>query len=195
MWDLANVDKVVDAMSFNGNANWVGTSFFQSMVAIGFIGPWIVPEGRRNFPDFKDPWDYVSTPHFGEKQMFAADAGWGKVVSPNSQNTDEAWKFAAYCAMDENNAKGWNVATGTIPALIKVAEDPGLLNDINWIAPSLKVLPNGRFVGMLQDRDYVWYNVIQTRVTECLQKVRSVEETMKLMNDEANAMIDQKLGG
>lgn len=195
MWDLANVDKVVDAMTFNGATNWVGTSFFQSMVAIGFIGPWIVPEGRRNFPDFKDPWDYVSTPHFGEKQMFAADAGWGKVVSPNSKNVDEAWKFAAYCAMDEKNAKGWNVATGTIPALIKVAEDPGLLNDINWIAPSLKVLPNGRFVGMLQDRDYVWYNVIQTRVTECLQKVRSVEETMKMMNDEANAMIDQKLGG
>ncbi len=193
MWDMANVDKVVDPMTFNGNSNWVGESFFQGLVAIGFIGPWIVPEGRRNYPDFKDPWDYVSTPHFGEKQMFAADAGWGKVVSPNSKFIDEAWKFASFSAMEAANAKQWNVATGTVPALISVAEDPSTLNEINWIGTSLKVLPNGRFVGMLQDRDYVWYNVIQTRITECLRKVRSVEETMKLMNEEANAMIDEKI--
>ncbi len=195
MYDLANVDKVVDPNTFNANSNWVGESFFKSLVAIGFIGPWIVPEGRRNFPDFKDPWDYVAAPHFGEKQMFAADSGWGKVVSPNSKNVDEAWKIAAFWAMDEKNARQWNVATGTIPALIKVATDPTLLNEINWIAPSLKVLPNGRYVGMLQDRDYVWYNVVATRITECLQKVRSVDETMALMNTEANAMIDQKLKG
>jgi multiple sugar transport system substrate-binding protein len=195
MWDMANTDKVVDANTFNGASNWVGDSFFQGMDAIGFIGPWIVPEGRRKFPDFKDSWDYVSAPHFGDKQMFAADAGWGKVVSPNSKELDEAWKIASFWTMDEKNAKQWNVATGTIPALINVAEDPALLNEINWIAPSLKVLRNGRYVGMLQDRDFVWYNVIQTRITECLQKVRSVDETMKMMNDEANAMIDQKLKG
>lgn len=193
MYDMANVDKVVDPMTFNPNSNWVGESFFQGLVAIGFIGPWIVPEGRRNYPDFTDPWDYIATPHFGEKQMFAADAGWGKVVSPNSKFIDDAWKFSSFATMEAANAKQWNVATGTVPALISVAEDPTLLNEINWIGPSLKVLPNGRFVGMLQDRDYIWGNVLATHITECLQNVRSVEETMKLMNEEANAMIDEKI--
>ena len=69
MYDMANVDKVVDANTFNRNSNWVGNSFFQGLVAIGFIGPWIVPEGRRNYPDFADPWDYVSAPHFGDQML------------------------------------------------------------------------------------------------------------------------------
>jgi multiple sugar transport system substrate-binding protein len=195
LYDMANVDKVVDPMTFNSESNWVGESFFQGLDAIGYIGPWIVPEGRRNFPDFKDPWDHVPAPHFGAERKFAADAGWGKVVSPNSKNVDEGWKLAAFCAMEKDNARQWNVATGTIPALVSVAEDPSLLDEINWIGPSLKVLPNGRFVGMLQDRDYVWYTVVSTHITECLQNVRPVKETMQLMHDEANAMIDQKLQG
>lgn len=193
MYDMANVDKVVDPATFNINSNWVGESFFQGLVAIGYIGPWIVPEGRRNFPDFPDEWDHVEAPHFGPERKFAADAGWGKVVSPNSKSIDQSWKFAAYSAMDAANARSWNVTTGTVPALVSVAEDPTLLNDINWLGPSLKVLPYGRYVGMLQDRDYVWYNVVATRITECLQGARSVDETLQLMHDEANAMIDQKL--
>jgi len=193
MSDMANVDKVVDPMTFNPNSNWVGESFFQGLVAIGYIGPWIVPEGRRNYPDFADPWDYVSTPHFGSQYNFAADSGWGKVVSPNSKNIDEAWKVAAFATLDETVARQWNVLTGTVPALISVAENPTLLEEINWLGPSLKVLPYGRYVGMLQDRDYIWSNVLATRITECLQGGRSVDETMQLMHDEANAMIDEKL--
>ena len=191
--DMAQKDKVVDPLTFNGDSNWVGTSFFQGLVAIGYIGPWIVPEGRRNFPDFKDPWDHVSSPFYGSERKFAADAGWGKVVSPNSKVADTAWDFAKYCTEDAANARFWNVGTGTVPALKSVAEDPTLLNDINWLGPSLKVLPYGRFVGDLQDRDYIWYNVIQVRVTECLQGLHTVKETCQLMNDEANAQIDAKL--
>jgi len=85
------------------------------------------------------------------------------------------------------------VGTGTVPALKSVAEDPTLLNDIPWLGPSLIVLPYGRFVGDLQDRDYIWYNVIQTRVTECLQGLRSVTETCQMMDEESNAQIDAKL--
>ncbi len=193
MYDMANKDKVVDPLTFNGDVNWVGTSFFQGLVAIGYIGPWIVPEGRRNYPDFKDPWDHVESPHFGSERKFAADSGWGKVVSPNTKNIKEAWKFSAFMTMDPANHRQWNVATGTVPALKSVAEDPTLLNDINWLGPSLKVLPYGRYVGMLQDRDYIWYTVVATHITECLQNQRSVDETMQLMHDEANALIDSKI--
>jgi multiple sugar transport system substrate-binding protein len=191
--DMAIKDKVVDPVTFNGSSNWVGDSFFQSLVAIGYIGPWIVPVAHENHPDFADPWEYVSCPYYGEKMSFAADSGWGKVVSPNSKAIQKAWEFSKFWAMDAANARFWNVGTGTVPALKAVAADSTLLNDMNWLGPSLKVLPYGRYVGMLQDRDFVWYNVIQTRVTEALQGQRSVKETMTLMNDEANAQIDSKL--
>jgi multiple sugar transport system substrate-binding protein len=193
--DMAQKDKVVDPLTFNGNSNWVGDSFFQGLDAIGYIGPWIVPVGRTNFPDFKDPWDHVSSPFYGSERKFAADSGWGKVVSPNSKAGDTAWDLAKFWTENAENARFWNVGTGTVPALKSVAEDPTLLNDINWLGPSLIVLPFGRYVGDLQDRDYIWYNVIQTRVTECLQGLRSVTETCQMMQEEANAQIDAKLAG
>jgi multiple sugar transport system substrate-binding protein len=191
--DMALKDKVVDAKTFNGATNWVGDSFYQGLVAIGYIGPWIVQPSRVTYASFSDPWEYVSCPHYGDKMSFAADAGWGKVVSPNSKNVQKAWDLSLYWTAESANARAWNVGTGTIPALKTVAADPTLLKDLDWIGPCLKVLDNGRYVGMLQDRDFIWYNVIQTRVTECLQGVRSVKETMTMMNEEANKLIDSKL--
>jgi multiple sugar transport system substrate-binding protein len=191
--DMALKDKVVDAKTFNGNSNWVGDAFWQGLVAIGFIGPWIVPPSRITYADFADPWAYVSTPHYGEKMSFAADSGFGKCASPNSKNIQNAWDLVLFFTADKTNARAWNVGTGMIPAMKSVAQDPTLLNDMNWIEPSLKILDYGRYVGNLQDRDFIWYNVIQTRVTECLQGLRSVKETMAMMNEEANKLIDSKL--
>ncbi|MCL6431911.1 MAG: extracellular solute-binding protein, partial [Anaerolineae bacterium] len=191
---MAQKDRVVDPMTFNPESNWVGDSFFQGLVAIGYIGPWIVPVARENHPDFADPWNYVSCPHYGEKMSFAADSGWGKVVSPNSKGIREAWEFARFAAADAANARAWNVGTGTVPALKAVAEDPTLINDLDWLGPSLKVLPYGRYVGMLQDRDFVWYNVVATHLVEALQGQISVREALNKMHEEANAMIDSKIG-
>ncbi|MCS7222828.1 MAG: extracellular solute-binding protein [Anaerolineae bacterium] len=193
--DMAVKDKVVDPFTFNPNSNWVGDAFFQGLVAIGYIGPWIVPVARINHPDFADPWDYVSCPHYGEKMSFAADSGWGKVVSPNSKSLQQAWEFSKFTTMDPVNARAWNVTTGTVPALKSVAEDPTLLNDMNWLGPSLKVLPYGRYVGNLQDRDFIWYNVIATRLVETMQGQHTVQEVLAIMHEEANAMIDSKLKG
>jgi multiple sugar transport system substrate-binding protein len=193
--DMAIKDKVVDPVTFNPNSNWIGDSFFQGLVAIGFIGPWIVPLARINHPEFPDQWGYISTPYYGDKMSFAADSGWGKVVSPNSKELPTAWDIAKFWTSDAANARAWNVGTGTVPALKTVAEDPSLLTDLDWLGPSLKVLPFGRFVGDLQDRDYVWYNVLATRLTETLQGQHTAQEVCKIMNDECNAMIDSKLKG
>ncbi|MEZ4683332.1 MAG: hypothetical protein R2932_54905 [Caldilineaceae bacterium] len=43
---------VTDPFLFNGDSNWVGESFWNNQVAIGFIGPWIVPNGLSQYPDF-----------------------------------------------------------------------------------------------------------------------------------------------
>jgi multiple sugar transport system substrate-binding protein len=190
---MAIKDKVVDPLTFNATSNRVEDSFFQSLVAIGFIGPWVVAQARLTFPDFADPWDYVSCPHYGDKMSFAADSGWGKVVSPNSKAIQQAWEFSKFWTADQANARFWNVGTGTVPALKQVAADPTLLKDMNWLGPSLKVLPYGRYVGMLQDRDFVWYNVVATRIIEALQGKTTVKECLATMNKEANAMIDSKI--
>jgi multiple sugar transport system substrate-binding protein len=170
----------------------VQDAFFQGLVAIGFRGPWVVPYCRATYPDFADPWEYASCPYYGDKMSFAADAGWGKVVSPNSKAIQQAWECAKFWTVDQANARAWNVGTGTVPALKVIAADPTLLKDMDWLGPSLKVLPYGRYVGQLQDRDYVWYNVVQTRLVEALQAKMTAQECAVKMNEEANTMIDSR---
>ncbi len=193
MYDMATKDKVVDPLTFNSSVADVADAFFKGQVAIGYRGPWVVAAARSNYPDFADPWNYVAAPHYGEKMSFAADSGWGLVVSPHSQNMKAAWQFAKSWAMDAENARGFNVGTGTVPALKKVAEDPSLLKDIDWIGPSLKVLPYGRFVGNFQDRDFVWYTSVETQVNAALQGQQTVKEALEKMQKEVNEMIDSKL--
>ncbi len=193
MVDLVQKDHVVDPLTFNPTVSDVQDAFFQGLVAIGFRGPWVVPVARIQYPDFADKWNYVSCPHFGDKMSFAADSGWGLVVSPNSQNMSEAWQWVQFSTLDSANARMWNVNTGTVPALISLAEDPSILTDLDWIGPSLQVLPYGRYVGNLQDRDFIWYNVVETHILEALQGKITVQQALTKMNDESNATIDKKL--
>ena len=196
MVDLCLKHKVVDANTFNPTIADVQDSFFQGLCAIGFRGPWVVPGGRVNYPKFTDPWDYVSIPPlFGSQYNFAADSGWGEVVSPNSKNQDAAWQFIKYTAGIKEQSRIWNVNTGTAPSMQEVAADPTLLTDLNWLGPSLKVLPYGRFVGDLQDRDFIWYNVVRDTIVTACQGNLSVKDACAKMEKDSNDKIDSKLKG
>jgi multiple sugar transport system substrate-binding protein len=183
--------NVTDPVLFNTDSNWVGTSFFNNQVAIGFIGPWVVPTGLADFPDMK--FDYVPLPNYaGDKHYFAADSGWGKVVSINSQHKEEAMEFAKFMTVDPENARFWNVTTGTVPALKDVANDPSLLNDISWIGPSLKVLDYGRFIGSLPDRDLFWYDIVYPHVLGVLQGTEEVDPALEAIEAETNASFEKQ---
>ena len=178
--------KVTDPFLFNGDSNWVGDAFFANMVGIGFVGSWVVPEGRRQYPDLK--FDYVLIPPYaGTEPLFAADAGWGKVVSPNSKNREMAFEFVKFATAEAENAKVWNVATGTIPALKAVAEDPAILEDIPWIEAPLQILPYGRYIGPLPDRDLFWYDIVQQHLLGVLQGTETVDQALEAIDAEANA--------
>ena len=178
--------KVTDPFLFNGESNGVGTSFFNDLVSIGFVGPWVVPEGQANFPDVE--FDYVSVPNYaGDEHLFAADAGWGKVVSINSPHKELAMEFVKFATAEAENAKFWNVTTGTVPALISVAEDPTLLEELPYIEASLQVLPYGRYVGTLPDRDLFWYDIVQPHVLAVLQDTETVDDALQAIEDETNA--------
>jgi multiple sugar transport system substrate-binding protein len=196
MLDMITKHKVTDPNLYNWNVTEVQDSFFQQQSAIGFRGPWVVPGSRVTFPDFKDPWSYESIPPlFGDKYNFAADSGWGLTVSPNSPNQKAAWDFTKFVAGTPEIAKLWNVGSGTVPALKPVAEDPSLLQEMDWLGPSLKVLPFGRFVGDLQDRDMIWYDISSNTLLAVMQGQMSVQEGLEQINKQANETIDAKLKG
>lgn len=190
----AMVDEgVTDPVLYNADSNWVGTSFFTNQVGIGYIGPWIVAIGLTDYPDFGE-FDYVPMPYFGDEPVFVADAGWGLVVSPNSPHQDVAWDFVRFATTDPENALAWNVASGTIPALRVVVEEEvyraQLLEKFPWISTHLPILPYGRYVGPLPDRDLFWYEIVYPNVVDMLQGLQSIDDALMFIEEDSNAMFE-----
>jgi multiple sugar transport system substrate-binding protein len=189
MKSLVDEYQVVDPFLFNDDTNWVGDAFFSNQAAIAFIGPWAAAEGLLEYPDFE--FDYVAIPNYaGDKHYFAADSGWGKVVSVNSEHKDIAWEFVTFVAANADNAKMYNVASGTIPALKSVAEDPTLLDELPWIAADLPILQYGRYIGPLPDRDLFWYDIVYPHVLGVLQDTETIDEALVAIDAESNAMFE-----
>jgi multiple sugar transport system substrate-binding protein len=190
--DMAQKDKLVDSVLFNSTTNPVVDAFFQGNVAIGFVGSWAAGEGRAKFPEMK--FDYVAIPpYFGDKQIFAADSGWGKVVPAHTKHAAEAWKLARFMAAEQENALAFNSNTGTIPAMKALVENPDkLLAAAPWIKPTFELLPHGAFMGDVGDRDQLFYEIIYKHIIDATQGLVSVDEAVKLIQTEANAMRDAK---
>ena len=110
-------------------------------MAIGFVGSWAAGEGTIEYPDMK--FDYVQIPpYFGTEHKFAADSGWGKVVSVNTKHPAEAWKLAKFMAAEQESALTWNIETKTIPAMKKLVENPDkLLAAAPFIEATFGLLP------------------------------------------------------
>lgn len=192
MVDLAQKDKVVDPVLFNDTENQVSTAFFTGNIAIGFVGSWAAGEGKIEFPDMK--FDYVLIPpYFGTEQKFAADSGWGKVVSVNTKHPAEAWKLVKFMAAEQDSALTWNIETKTIPAMKALVDNPEkLLAAAPFIKPTFELLPHGQYIGDLTERDQLFYDIIYPAILEAMQGVTSVDEAATKINTEANAMVDAK---
>ncbi len=192
MVNMVQKDKVVDPVTFNGVTNTLPDAFFAGNVAIGFLGSWAAGEGRVNFPDTK--FDYVTIPpYFGSENKFAADSGWGKVVSSHTQHAAEAWKFARFATVEQENALIFNTTTGTIPALKAIVAKPDeFLQAAPWVKPTFDLLPHGQYIGDVTDRDQLFYQIIAPHLLEALQGMVTVDEAIQKINTEANAMVDAK---
>lgn len=179
--------KVLDPILFNDEDNWIGDSFFLSRVGIGYIGTWAIAEGKANYPDFADEWDYFFLPDAGDEPLFAADSGWGLAVSPNSPHQDAAWQFIKFATADPKNALQFNLTSGTIPAMPEVAESPKVAEEMPWVAKALDILPYGRYLGNMPDRDLIVYEIIYPHISNALQGVETVDEAVAAIDAEANA--------
>ena len=190
---LAAVEEwgVVDPVLFNDDENWVGDAFFEGRVAIGYIGTWSIAEGRVGYPDFADEWDYFwLPPQVDGDPVFVADSGWGLVVSPNSKHKDVAWDFVKFVTADPDNARQWNIASGTIPAIPAVAESDQVAADMPWVPKALDLLPYGSYLGSMPDRDLVVYEIVFPHLLLALQGVEGIDEALQAIDDEANATFE-----
>ncbi len=190
-WMMSTIEAgVVDPILFNDDENWVGDSFFEGRVGIGYIGTWMIAEGQVNYPDFADEWDYAWIPSYQGDPVFVADSGWGLVVSPNSPHKDVAWDFAKFATTNADNALQWNLASGTIPALPDVAKSDVIAAEMPWVAIALNLLPYGSYLGDMPDRDLVIYDIVYPHLLNALQGLETVDEALEAMDAEANATFE-----
>jgi multiple sugar transport system substrate-binding protein len=191
-WMMSAVNDwgVVDPVLFNDEVNWVGDAFFEGKVGIGYIGTWAIAEGRTNYPDFEDEWDYFWLPSYQGDPVFVADSGWGLTVSPNSEHKEVAWDFVKFVTTDADNALSWNLASGTIPALPPVAESETIKNEMPWVNKAINLLPYGEYLGNMPDRDLVVYEIVYPHLISALQGLETVDEALEMINTEANATFE-----
>lgn len=192
MKDLVDAG-VVDPVLFNDSSNWSGDAFFTDQVAIALIGPWAVAYGLDSFPDFGE-FAYVALPSIGEEPRFAADSGWGLVVSENSPHADVAWDFVQFATTQPENALLFNTTTGTIPALREIVENEDYSAQLLAATPALEavlpLLPYGQYIGTMPDRDLLFYDIIYPNILDMLQGLQSVEDAAAYINEDANASFE-----
>jgi multiple sugar transport system substrate-binding protein len=170
--------------------------FFQGKAAMAYRGPWVIGVAKDSYPDMKYPadYEYVPVPSFGAGQppLFAAESGWGEVVSNRSKHKDSAFKFVQFMGQ-QDNARDWNIQTFTVPAVKALKDDPAILK----IAPALKTsfdaLQYGQWVGPVQNRDRFW-QIIHDHYTAVALGKESAADSPAKITSEINAMIDEYVG-
>ena len=187
-------EKVVDPVLFNDEENWVGDAYFEEMVGIAVVGPWVIPEYSGDYPDVVKVTKYVKLPYEGDAPVFAAASGWGLTVSAHSKVKDAAWDFVKFVTMNADNALQWNLATGTLPAMRANAEGAAkekLVGEFPYFEPFLEILPYGKYEGAFPDRDYVWYEVTYPEILSFLQGNQTMEETLQNIEQAVQESLQQ----
>lgn len=191
---LETTDKVTQEKSYPNLSSY--EVFFQQKAAMAPQGPWTIGVGKESFPDLKYPsdYDYVPIPPFvdGAQLRFAAESGWGEVVSARSKSKEAAFKFVEFMAQPAN-ARDWNITTFTVPALKSLQKDADFLKAAEAMKPSLDVLQYGEWVGPVQNRDRFW-QIIHDHYTAVALGQENAADSPAKITDEINAMINEYLG-
>jgi multiple sugar transport system substrate-binding protein len=191
---LSQLKAVVDAQAldpvlFNDESNWVGDCYFTELCAMGLVGPWAVADYAEDYPELVANTVYTKLPPLESSEAFVADSGWGLTVSSTSPNAEVAWDFARFATLEPDQAKEWNLTSGTLPALIDNAEGSArdeLISAFPHFETWFEVLPNAQFVGQLPDRDKLYYDIIYGHGLAALRGDESIPDALQAMETEAN---------
>lgn len=162
--------------------------FAKGLAAMADSGPWVIGVLQEEVPELD--FGYVNDPHFGELPYFYAENGWTMIVLEGSLHKTESWKVIKSFAELEN-ARDWNIITGTVPARRAITTDPVLLEKFLWMKPTLNILPYGKWIGLLGDRDRVFVDGFYMHVMQAIRGEKTMEEASKDLNSFLNGVIDE----
>jgi multiple sugar transport system substrate-binding protein len=112
------------------------------------------------------------------------------VVSARTKNPDAAWAFVRFVSSPESHEQ-WNKITNTIPSEKSVAESKSFVESNPMIKISLDVLPFGRPIGPLQSVDMFKSQIVVNNFTALCTGAQDVATTLRKIEEETNAMIDE----
>jgi multiple sugar transport system substrate-binding protein len=188
--DLITKYHVDDETSYAGERYiW----FFQGNAAMSMRGPWVIPEGEEQFPGLD--FDYVNLPVYaGTENLFAAETGWSDVVNVKAapEVKEAAWKFIDFMAQPDN-LRFWNLTTYTLPSLKSMQNDPEILKQIPLLKAAFDVLPYGKWVGPVHNRDRFWKSIHDNFTAVCLGQTDAATGLTQA-EQEINQMIDELVG-
>ncbi len=192
---LETQDKLTQEKAYGSSLDTFDV-FFQKKAAMGYRGPWVIGVAKDTYKDmvYGTDYDYISVPSFtpGKPPLFAAESGWGEVVSARSKHKDAAFKFAEFMMRPEN-ARDWNKLTFTVPALKALKDDPQLVQAAPALKTSFAALQYGQWVGPVQNRDRFWQIIHDHYTAVALGKEKATDSPAKITS-EINAMIDEYVG-
>jgi multiple sugar transport system substrate-binding protein len=188
--DLITKYHVDDETSYAGDRYiW----FFQGNAAMAMRGPWVIPEGQAEFPGLD--FDYVTLPVYaGTENLFAAETGWSDVVNVKAapEVKEAAWKFIDFMAQPDN-LRFWNLTTYTLPSLKSMQNDPEILEQIPLLKAAFDVLPYGKWVGPVHNRDRFWKSIHDNFTAVCLGQIDAATGLTQA-EQQINQMIDELVG-
>lgn len=185
--DMVTKQKITD-MSLFGSQESPYMTFFKGNSAMTLSGPWVIAEGQTTFG--VNDFDYIPVPPFaGDKPVFAAESGWGEVVSKVTKHPKEALEFINFTAQPEQ-AKVWNLTTFTVPANKNVTVDPDFISQVPLMQTSIDSLEYGQWIGPVGDRDF-WFKVVGDNFQAVTVGNITVQDALKKITDDINQMIDR----
>jgi multiple sugar transport system substrate-binding protein len=188
MADLVLKDRVTEITHLSDTNNDASNYFYKGQSSMCFRGPWVIPVGKSEFQ--LDNFDYGPMPSFtGTSKAFAAESGWGEVVSARTKNADAAWAFVKFISSPESHAL-WNKVTNTIPSEKSLAESKEFIQSNPMIKVSLDVLPYGQPIGPLQSIDTFKSQIVVNNFTALCTGAQDAATTLKKIEEETNKMID-----
>ncbi len=162
--------------------------FMKEQAAIAIGGSFVARHIETNVPELN--FGYVVDPNFGELPYFYAETGWTMIVLGRTPNKTESWKLVEFYAEKENARKA-NLTMGNVPARKDLTNDPVLLKDFPYFNVPWSILPYGKWIGYLGDRNRVFVDGFYNHIMEVIRGEKTVKEACRDLNSFLNGVIDE----
>lgn len=158
----------------------------QGSAATGYRGSWVIPEYKKDFPNFQWHYELMPLPTGATKDVWQGGSGWATYVPTAAKNKDAAWKFVTYL---ESHRNTWIDNTSEIPAdkalAAQEAKDKPDLYGVYYpiLDQSVHGYPYGDY--------FVIYQTLSDMVTSVTLGQASVDSALATANAAINSHLDQ----